>query len=202
MPQTKEVTYKYDLGTEELTAYSQKNKVYSPYDSGTPTHTAGLHQGKYHMNWSFLPALIHNKTSGNLCIYYKDIKVEFMLDPTIFVSKDHLSHSCEHKAIEEHEMKHLMTDRQLVNEFSALMGKAIFDDLDNHGYVWGPIYPDQIEGTVQEMEVSLRAVIEPFLPKLQKERKRRQQLVDTVEEYERVSQMCATSKGRGRKHRR
>ena len=187
IPVTEEVTYDYAKNTGQL---SQFDIAHSPYEPGTPTRVKGLHSGKIKFTTQFEVATKLNQKTGQVCMYYKTIDVNFHIDPTIYITNEHQEGTCEHAAIHEHEMKHLMTDRQVINDYSAWIGEAIYDDLHRYGYIWGPLNREETQTTFDEMKTSLTSLVKPMIGRMTEDRAARQAAIDTIEEYERVSNAC------------
>lgn len=188
IPTTDEVEYDFNQDTRRL---SQFDVRHSPYAPGVKTQIKGLHSGRIELNSKFQANTFLNHRTDEVCIHYSQIDIYFHIDPKIYITREHLPGTCQHKVIHEHELKHLMTDRQLINEYSRKIGEAIERDLYQYGYIWGPMPAQDKDMTLMEMQDSLKNVVDPFLEELKKERHARQAAIDTIEEYERIRKACA-----------
>lgn len=189
IPKTEEVKYDFAKSSDQLGEF---DIAHSPYEPGTPTTVKGLHSGKIKFTTQFQLAIRQNPRNGRLCIYYHTVNVNFHIDPTIYISNDHMPGTCQHAAIHEHELKHLMTDRQVINDYSKWIGEAIHKDFVRNGYIWGPVYESQKEATIEDMKTSLNDVVRPLIQEMSEDRHARQAAIDTIEEYERVAKACGT----------
>ena len=196
IPTTEDVQYDFEKNSGQL---GQFDIAHSPYEPGTPTIVKGLHSGKIQFRTEFQVAWKQNQRNGRMCMFYKQVNVHFHVDPTIYITNDHLPGSCQHDAIHEHEMKHLMTDREVINDYSLWIGEAIHNDFVRNGYIWGPIYENQKDSTMDEMKTSLNDVVRPLIQEMTADRRERQAAIDTIEEYERVAAACKPNKKRRRR---
>lgn len=187
MPTTNEVRFEYNRSSDQL---SQFEISHSPYKPGTPTRVKGLHKGNIQFKTELEVSTHTNGETGKTCLNYNVINVRFHIDPTIYITNEHMPGTCEHEAIHEHEMKHLMTDRHLINEYSQKIGQAIHEDFRSYGYIWGPIDRNRSEEIFGEMRQNLINIVKPVISEMEIERQERQKAIDTIEEYERVANAC------------
>ena len=190
-PTTEQVKYDYGRHSAHLGHLLKTHgDGHSPYEPGTKTITKGLHKARVNFKTNFKVSKITNRQTGEVCMSYTEVNVFFHVDPTIFITNQHPPGTCEHAAIKEHELKHLMADREVINDYSLWIGQAIQDDFNRYGYTWGPM--PQIEETTnfQEMKDTLNGLVKPMIQEFSKDRQQRQNAIDSLEEYERVANMC------------
>lgn len=187
IPTTQDVKFEYNRNSNQL---GQFDIAHSPYKPGTKTIVKGLHSGKIKFRSELKVESKANSKTGIMCMYYKSITVRFHIDPTIYITNAHKPGTCEHAAIQEHELKHLMVDREVVNEFSNYIGQALHQDLNANGYIWGPFPSVEAQDTFAEMKQVLNDIVKPLIDDISAERQKRQAAIDTIEEYERVSNQC------------
>ena len=83
------------------------------------------------------------------------------------------------------------------------MGQKIYDGLKSRGFNIGPVNPQDANDIAKRMHETVAQLIELEFKKMEIERTEKQQAVDTLEEYERVSAQCRGSRaiGASRGHR-
>lgn len=124
------------------------------------------------------------------CSWYKSVDVEIMIEPTIVIAKEVARDKCMRKAVIEHEMKHIRTDRQMINEVSHILGKRVFAAMKAKNFVGGPVPDEKIQDLADQMGGDVYRVINETLEAANKERHKRQSAVDTRAEYSRVTALC------------
>ena len=92
-------------------------------------------------------------------------------------------------AIMEHEQKHVMVDREIVNKYAKLMGQAIRDDITTHR-IYGPVPISQQQSLNQQLNTRMETLLNHFTNQMSTERRKRQQAVDSLNEYERINHLC------------
>lgn len=162
----------------------------SPYGNNIPSHVGGLMSGelKTTSNASVMsesyPAL--NAT----CLSINKITVKINIDPTIYIAKEYKPGTCMYNAIMGHERKHVQTDRMIVNKYIKLIGDALDKYYKAIDYKYGPI-PTQLSKEGQEKLVGpANKIVSEYARRMNDERRKVQQGIDSLEEYERVNNAC------------
>ena len=200
IPKTEPV--KYDYSKTRAMLQAQKIDTVNPYGYGVESHTTGYMEGSVHLKHSvelehkFIPKY------NAYCIWYKTVDLSLEIDPTIVISREEAEDKCRLKAVRDHELKHVMVDRQIVNKYSQTIGKKVYDGLESRGFMVGPIPAKNVEAVVARMQGTIGQLIDLEYQKMQIERRERQQAVDSLEEYERVNAMCRDSKTTSASRRR
>lgn len=161
----------------------------NPYDRSVKTHVGGLMKGGISVNSQVQVMTLTYPRSRQICQWIRQMDVNINIDPKIYVARDHKQGSCKHNAILNHEMKHIFVDREAVKKYMPIIKRQLEIAVRKVGIV-GP-KPEREANKYQKkitnyMDTELRSVTE----KMYAERKVRQQGVDTLEEYERVSRQC------------
>lgn len=104
----------------------------------------------------------------------------------IYVAKELPRRSCPYKTVLEHEEKHKAMDQELLDEYVEKVRVFLQNTAEDIGikrHVSAEAVEEQIQGIVNEK-------INFISREMEKERQRRQQKVDSEEEYTRVSGSC------------
>ena len=190
--QTREEIQKYDIDTV------------NPYGFGAHTHTNGFMRGRIGMQPRV--EIDYKYVLGNraLCIWYDRIDLNIEITPEIVIAKEVAEDPCEYKAVKEHEMKHVSVDRKIVNKYAKTMGAKVHEGLKSRGFMVGPVSASVGQGVIDRMQQTVGELIKLEYKKMEIERAEKQQAVDTLEEYERVANVCkgsSKSKAYGSRHR-
>ena len=161
----------------------------SPYDRSVKTHVGGLMKGGISVNSQVQVMTLTYPRSRQICQWIDRMDVNINIDPKIYIARDHKQGSCKHKAILDHEMKHIFVDREAVKKYMPIIKRQLEIAVRKVGIV-GPKSDRDVNKYQKKitdyMDKELRSITE----KMYAERKGKQQGVDTLEEYERVSRQC------------
>ncbi|MEM9469679.1 MAG: hypothetical protein AAF988_05910 [Pseudomonadota bacterium] len=187
-PTKAKIQYDFTKSKEDLKNFDID--TVSPYGPGHETHVGGLMRGEIQMKkeTSFLQETYAHLGYG--CFYVGEIDVGIHMEPTIFVANEHKKGTCKHRVILEHEKKHVREDQLIVNKYAGLVGKEIKSFLKAEGYSYGPFKISELEKWQKDMQEALGALVIAQNDAMNKERRKRQQAIDSLEEYERISKAC------------
>ena len=188
IPKTKEVHY----DTSQTLAQIQQADVdtINPYGFGTKSHTNGYMKGGVGVKQNVKIGHQQIWNGKAVCVWYDRIDITIEIDPTIVIASELKKDRCKFNAVKEHELKHVMVDRKVVNKYAKTMGKKIYDGLNSRGFITGPVRAEYTKEIVKRMQDTAWQLIDIEQQKMQLERAERQQAVDTIEEYERVNSLC------------
>lgn len=191
IPKTKPVRY----DTMQTLADIQKTQVdtINPYGFGAQTHTNGYMKGGVGVKQNVRVGHQQIWNGQAVCVWYDKIDITIEIDPTIVIASELKKDRCKFDAVKEHELKHVMVDRKVVNKYAKTMGKKIYDGLQARGFIVGPLKAEYTKDIIKRMQEAAWQLIELEQKKMQIERAEMQQAVDTIEEYERVSSVCDKS---------
>jgi hypothetical protein len=187
-PRTAEVQVVSDKTLGDLQKY--QTDTINPHSFGGVSYTQGFMQGAISVNPKVKLNYTQDKRTGDVCLYYEAINIEISIDPKIYIAKEVYDDKCMGKATLDHEMKHVMTDRKIVNKFAAVMGKKIYDGLTARGFVAGPMPPDMVKDSAERMQKTVFQLLELEYKRMELDRADAQGLVDSIEEYNRVDALC------------
>lgn len=186
-PKAESTKYDFSKSKAQLNNFSVDTK--NPYGTQVHTDVGGLMSGGITTNYvTRFDGIVDNKTDQT-CIWFSEIKVNITIDPTIYVASDYPRGSCMHNAVMDHEKKHINVDRSLVNYYAQSIGKALGAELKRQA-IYGPIPSAQGDKMQQDMHDRIAKVMKKEMDFLNTERRKRQQAVDSLAEYQRVNAQC------------
>ncbi len=162
----------------------------SPYGRNAQVHVGGLMSGeiKTSSNVSIMsetyPAL------NAACLLVNKITVKIHVDPTIYIAREYKRGSCMYASVLEHEQKHVRTDRILVNKYTGLIAKALDAEFRKTNYAFGPVRAMNVDEEQRRISHVTSRIVKDLSEKMNEERRILQQKIDTLEEYNRVSNAC------------
>jgi hypothetical protein len=196
-PVTEEVQYDYSQGLKALQGYSMD--TVDPYSFHGQTVTQGFMKGgvSLEQKLEFGQALM--KRYGAACVWYDTITVKIKIDPTIVIASELYKDPCMKKAVIGHELKHVRVDREIVNKYARVMGKKLFSELKSRGFEAGPFPAEDMEGIMSKMQRVVKQILEFEVQKMSIERTEKQRDVDSLDEYNRVDELCPAFKTKKKK---
>lgn len=199
VPRTEPV--KYDISQTLAQIQSQDIDTINPYGFGSKSSTTGYMKGEVAMLQEV--KIKHQTVRGKryACVWYDTITLKIEIDPTIVIAKEVAEDPCRYKAVKEHELKHVMVDRKIVNKYAKSMGQKVFDGLQSRGFIVGPIKAEDAPIVAKRMQSTVAQLLELETKKMEIERAEGQQAIDSLEEYGRVNDACK-SKARSSHRRR
>ena len=188
-PVTKEIEYDFTKSSDELGM--MHNDTVNPYAAGADTTTGGLRHDAPQVSMAVKIGYKQHST-GPVCFWYDSVAIDIQLQPKIYIASDQAEDKKCRDAIIEHEKKHVVVDRQVINKYAQDIGKAVQEAINIAGGI-GPYNPDRIEDTQAMMTEHVKIALESRQLALAQEMRQRQSEVDSYEEYERVSAICQLS---------
>ncbi len=132
---TKKTKYNYKKSIMELT--SIPSDTVSPYAASAITQVHGLTRSE--INSSFTLAIKTKEYAPNrICIWPLEINVTLILDPLIYIAKEHKVGSCRRTAVKGHELKHVRISKNALNDYKNIIRKQI-NSYNMEHRVYGPI---------------------------------------------------------------
>ena len=161
----------------------------SPYRSDEHTKIGGLTGGAINISTDIGIGLTKYSLLGKSCVWLHDIRIKIVSEPTVYIASEYKPGSCRYRTTVEHEMKHVAADAKILNDFAPVIEEAAKKVAHETGVI-GPVPTrdiDKIKTNInKEIEDALKAPIDA----LHKERRLRQQAIDTRQEYDRLSALC------------
>jgi hypothetical protein len=187
-PRTADLVYDHSRSMAAL--QGQQLDTINPYGFDGVAVTQGFMEGAIAMRPSV--KLDYRLVAGAraACVFYDTIKVEISITPRITVASEVWGDPCMRRAVIDHEMKHVMTDRRIINKYGRVMGERLHRALAERGFIAGPMHPEDMEAVARRMQQVVFQILEHEYKKMALERAEAQQAVDSREEYDRVSALC------------
>lgn len=186
---------KYDFTKTKAQLNSVDVDTVSPYGPHHKTTVSGLMSGSIQVRTQV--EFLHEKyAQADLgCVYLKNINVEVKIDPTIFIASEYRNGSCYHNAVLNHERKHVREDQLIVNKYVSRIGRALQDLIKGKTDGFGPYRLGRLESVQQNVQQAVNKVVTRYNDDMNKERRRRQQAIDSLEEYESIGARCPKERG-------
>ncbi len=184
---TDQVKWDYSKSEKDLNAFNID--TINPYGNSIITDVGGLMQGGIELSEKISFRTITHNRMAQMCYWYDTVQVSLHILPTIYIAREFPPGTCKHNAIREHELKHIEVDREIVNKYAALIGAAVKQELDKQS-LFGPYHTNQSKEVEAYLSGRIAAVIKYHHDMMSDERKRRQQVIDSLNEYERVNHLC------------
>ena len=150
---------------------------------------AGITQGFTKINHSAAFRYQQDPVSNTICMYVDKIDVVVSYEPVVHIASNFPYGSCRFKTTWEHELRHVNTDLITLTEYGGHMKQAAAYASQSLGAI-GPFPVTQLEAQQQAVMGRIGTVIDKALDDIGTVRMQRQQLIDTREEYMRVSRAC------------
>lgn len=182
------VQYDHSKRKEELDAIGSDTK--SPYGANVRSHVGGLMSGEVRVSQNIRIMQETYPTMGAGCLFVDSVTVNIHIKPIIYIAREFEKGSCMYGAIMEHEKKHIAVDRKIINKYTNLIVHALDAGLKQMGYAQGPYRTGQLEIEQKRMQDVSQAIVQRFSSQMTEERKRLQQQIDNLQEYNRVNNMC------------
>jgi hypothetical protein len=125
-----------------------------------------------------------------VCVWYDTITIDIEIDPTITIAREVADDDCMGEAVRNHEMKHVRALRKVVNKYADSMGREVYEQLKERGFVAGPAPQKHAEQIADRMYKTVEQVIELEYKKMEIENAEAQGQIDSREEYEYISGLC------------
>ncbi len=188
LPSDTQIIYDHSKTQRQLDNF--QTDTISPYAANVETHVGGLMSGQVQIQqqMQFMKETHPRFNAG--CISYHDVTVRIVIKPTIYIAKDYAQDSCMYKAVMEHEKKHIKVDRWIVNKYSQRIGQDLFASMKKIGYTHGPYRLQDLPAAQERLQVLMSNIVDRETDIMNAERRKLQQQVDSLAEYERVSNLC------------
>ncbi len=191
-PSKSRVRYDYSKTKAEMNNFDVD--TVSPYGPQHKTNVSGLMSGSIKIQNQISFVYETYEQLGQGCIYLKSIDVKVHIEPTIFIAKEYPKGSCMHNAVMVHEWKHVREDQLIVNKYSRIIGNALLAFAKSQGGAFGPYEKARMPFVQQNIQNSFNTIVKKYNQKMNDERRRRQQAIDSLEEYESIGARCPKQK--------
>lgn len=155
--------------------------------SGSHETPVGLTAASLKLDSRYEIRIKQTSTDVMVCAQISSFELNFGFDDTvIYLAKELEGGSCSYREVLEHEMRHVRTDHVLVQNYMPLLPDLLRRALKQVGVIRASspeVAETQIKATIKEYMANLGE-------SLSQVRKKQQVLIDTPQEYERLSKSC------------
>lgn len=187
VPRTAAIDYDFSQSSDALT--KKRTNTISPYAAGADTTTGGLRSDRPKMATKMQWGTQTFPDLGIMCFWYKQIDITIDLSPKISVAKEFDDRGTCREAILEHERKHVKVDREVINKYALAIGKAVQNAVNTAGAL-GPYKVSDADAVQNKLQAHIQSAVSSQELLLYEEMSRRQNDVDSLDEYTRVSEIC------------
>lgn len=161
--------------------------------------TGGLTRGQVTTSWETSFSKILEERSGLACLWLKSVNLTLTYTPNVYIASEHRPGTCRYDTIMEHEIRHVNTDIMTLNEYLPLIQQNLQYAVNTIG-VRGPYQDIMMDRVRKDMQDVISGRLRDTLTQMDAVRHKRQQLIDTRQEYMRLSGLCRdTDAPRGRR---
>lgn len=165
----------------------------SPYDDSVQSHVGGLMSGELRTTSNMNLMTETYQGFGATCLMINKITVKINVNPTIYIAREYPRGSCMYNSIFEHEKKHVQVDRIIVNKYIELIGHALNEHFKKIGFKAGPVPSNFVRDAQNKLTDQSNLIVSEHTKRMNDERKKLQQNIDSLEEYNRVNNACKGS---------
>ena len=131
-----------------------------------------------------------NFFTGDTCVWVQALQVNLSLHSLIYIARELRRSSCDYRELLAHEQKHVTIDREIMNEYRAEIRAFLERRLVENGFV-GPVPVSLARNVQADLVRAVGELVDTKMQELHRERDRRQQAIDTPEEYARLNAACS-----------
>ncbi len=160
----------------------------NPYGPKAITHTFGVANGQFKITHKVRLQMLTNPNTKQTCMWYDSIDVNIDMSPVIMVAKEYRKGGCHFQQVYAHELEHIQVDRQVVNEYAKILGQKLLTQVNRRPLI-GPFRTSLSTSKQKQMQDRLNTIVRRNNDEMMRERTKRQALVDSKENYDKVSDM-------------
>lgn len=188
---TDDISYNFTLSKKDLDHF--ETSTINPYASNIITDVGGLMKGGIETKQNISFGTMTNHSTQQICFWHDKMEIYIHIKPTIYIANNFPRGSCMFNAIMEHEQKHVLVDREIVNKYATLIGNAVRSDIAQ-SRLFGPAPLSQKDDIQAAIGKRMQSLLDQFTAQMSDERRKRQQKIDSLEEYERINHLCPEEK--------
>lgn len=151
--------------------------------------TGGITRGHIQTSSDTSFAKLWEEGTNVSCLWPKAIRLIIEYKPLVYIASEHQPGSCRYDVIMEHEIRHVNTDIMTLNDFLPQLQANVQYAVDSLG-VRGPFDDRQSDAVRNEMQEVISSRLRDTLSEMDAVRRTRQQMIDTRQEYMRLSKLC------------
>lgn len=184
---TDEIIYDNSKSMNQLSNMPIDTK--SPYAAHVVTKVGGLMKGGLEVTTNYKVAKARYDFLKKNCLWLSEININIHINPTIFIARDYKDGMCMHDSVKTHELKHIQVDRDIATKYQYLLRNMASKIAQKVGIV-GPKSDFEARRSEAKIQEYFAKNMNIVLEKMYDERRKRQQAVDNLKEYETVQNRC------------
>ncbi len=188
IPRTSELVI--DTSRKHHEIQDQQIDTINPFGYNTVTHTNGFMEGQLELRSSVGLDFAQIPQRNAFCVWYKNIDVTIDITPKITIASEIAKDKCMYNAVLEHEMKHVNTDKRIINAFAQTVGNKVYEGMKERGFSAGPMPHENMKEIAARMRETVQQLVEFEYKKFEIERAEAQQKIDNLTEYQAVQAKC------------
>lgn len=161
----------------------------SPYEDSNNVHVNGIMRGSISVETQSGVAWQYSGSGDDNCFWFDQIEVTLRLSPIIYIAREIPYGSCLYKEVMLHEYKHFETDFKVAKDYQIILDSELGRMTRQIGVI-GPFARDAGMRPKQDLLKRLDVTVSGISERMKNDRLRRQALIDTREEYDRVAAAC------------
>jgi hypothetical protein len=151
--------------------------------------TGGLTVGKVETKYDLNFQIKTDPVSNTSCLWVDQADVRVDYAPDVYIASEYRPDTCHYRITMEHELRHVNTDILTLNEYLPRLQAAATSALAR-AFSLGPIPAGQVKNEQQRIVGIVNQAITGALEEADSVRQKRQQMIDTRQEYLRLSGAC------------
>lgn len=187
-PLTHAVEYDYSRSRDDLRSFDID--TISPYGPDHHAKIGGLMSGEIRVESRLRFMQEKYPARGAACIHLETLDLIVHVEPTIYIASEYPKGTCQHNAISAHEKQHVQVDMAIAKKYADILKGKVEGYLRRASVTRGPFPIEKINAEQASVQEDIAAIIEANNNAMTDERKRLQQRLDTLEEYEKVAAQC------------
>lgn len=189
---TIETPVRYDLTRSVEQLNGMDIDTVSPYPSNYHTNVGGLMSGQVAVEHKI--AFNHETLGDRSCVSVDAVELVISISPKIFIASDFQDQTCWFKEIFAHESKHVDADRKLISTHKGRFVDGVnMTFMQPRDFSSGWIEASDENAAETEITANIEDTIRVLFKQMLEERQQKQQDIDSLHEYNRISRACHQS---------
>lgn len=151
--------------------------------------TGGITESNIKSNFEVSFNQRSNRETGETCISINKVEMKLSYEPVVHIASNFPRDSCQFATTWEHELRHVNTDLLTLQERGRLLQQAA-QGVASQIKTIGPVQKGDVKKVQQEIITRINTAVSTAFDEIDRLRMQRQQLIDTREEYMRLSKAC------------
>lgn len=177
----------HSLNHEDLGRFQTSTKV--SHGSNEIMITGGITESRIDTAFQAGFKMLKNPVSGNVCLFLDRVDVNVKYEPIVHIASNYPEGSCRFQTTWLHELQHVNIDLLTIKEYLPYLEKAAADAAAAIPVI-GPIDNSAVDSTQKAIADRISAALTGISGHMDDIRGKRQQLIDTRQEYQRLSRAC------------